>query len=572
MKNLKENINISRGKEKADLVFKNGKIVDVFGGKLLEGDLAIHNGKIMGIGNYQGVKEIDLEGKIISPTLIDAHIHIESSMVSPLQCANALIPNGVTTIIADPHEISNVAGLKGIEYILKSTENLPLDVRVMLPSCVPATPFENSGGILGVEELKKFKDKNRVLGLGEMMNYVGLLENDTDVLEKLDEFSDRIIDGHAPSLNGNDLNAYRIAGVLTDHECATVEEMEDRISRGMYVIIREGTAAKNAKTLVKGITKENISRCMFCTDDKHPEDLIKDGSINKNVKIAIESGLDPIDAIKLGSINSALAYGFKNKGAIAPGYEGNIMILDSLEDFNIEEVYIQGEKFAENGKMTKDISVGEDIELETKVNIFDYTVEDFKINLNSNKANVIGVIPGEIITEKLVEEVKVENGEFVPENDLLKFLVIERHKCLDSMGKGIIKGIGLKDGAIASTIAHDSHNLIIVGDNDDDMFTAKKEIEKINGGIVIVKNGEILKSLPLEIGGLMSNKPLEEINKDILEILEISYDKLNINKEIDPIITLGFMALPVIPHIKLTDKGLFDVDTFSFVDLEENIN
>ncbi len=568
MENLKKKIDFAKGKIEADLVFKNGKIIDVFNGKIIEKDLAISDGLVIGFGSYKGIREVDLNGKYISPALIDAHVHIESSMSSPLQCAKALIPNGVTTIIADPHEISNVAGKKGISYILDATEDLPLDVRVMVPSCVPATPFENSGGILTGKDLLEFKNKDRVLGLGEMMNYVGVVENDPDVIEKLHGFSDRIIDGHAPSLKGEALNAYRISGVVTDHECSNLEEMEDRIARGMYVIIREGTAAKNARALVKGITKENISRCMFCTDDKHPEDLLKEGSVNKNVQIAIEEGLDPIDAIKLASINPALAYGLKNKGAIAPGYEANLLILDSLEDFTISEVYIKGEKFAENKKLVKEITLKNEISLYSSVNIYDYKLEDFRIRLKTNKARVIGVIPGELVTEKLEKEVTLEEGNFIPGNDLLKFLVIERHKGLKSIGKGIIKGIGLKNGAIASTIAHDSHNLIIVGDSDEDMFIAMKEIEKIQGGIVLVKDKKVLKSLPLEIGGLMSNKPLEEINENILEIMEVAYGDLGITKEIDPIITLGFMALPVIPHIKLTDKGLFDVDNFTFVDLE----
>ena len=567
MKDLKNSIKSAKGDLLADLLIKNAKVVDVFSGKLVEKNLGIKDGVFLGFGDYKADKELDLKGKIISPGLIDAHVHIESAMVSPIEFAKAIIPHGVTTVIADPHEIANVAGSRGIKYILDSTKNIPLDVKVMLPSCVPATPFENSGGVLKVDDLLEFIDEERVLGLGEMMNYVGVFNLEEDVIEKLHAFKDKMIDGHAPSIKDKNLNAYAISGIKTDHECANVEEMEDRISRGMYVIIREGTAARNASSLLSGVTKDNISRCMFCTDDKHPEDLIKEGSINKNIKIAINKGIDPIDAIKIGSINSALAYNLKNKGAIAPGYVADFLVLDSLEDFNILEVYIKGEKYAENKKMIKEISLDKKVELGTKVNTFDYSFEDFKIPMSSPNANVIGVIPGEIITEKLKSNVKVENGEFVADNDFLKFAVVERHNGLNSLGLGIIKGIGLKKGAIASTIAHDSHNIIIIGDNDEDMFMALEEIKKINGGVVLVQNGQILKSLVLEIGGLMSDKSLEDINKEILEILDLSYEKLHINREIDPIITLGFMALPVIPHIKLTDKGLFDVDKFEFMSI-----
>lgn len=567
MEELKNNITMARGKIKAEKVFKNAKIIDVFSNKIIEGDLALANGKIVGIGNYSGQVEVDLEGKFVCPTLIDAHVHIESSMMNPAQFAKAIIPNGVTTIIADPHEISNVVGLEGIRYLLKASEGLPLDVRMMLPSCVPATFFENSGANLTYEELAKLINEDRVHGIGEMMNYVGLLELDQRVLDKIYGFRDKIIDGHAPGLVGNDLNAYAYAGILTDHECSTIEEMEDRISKGMYVLIRQGTAAKNADQLTKGVTKDNLSRCMFCTDDKHPEDLLKNGSINENIKIAIKNGIDPIDAIKMASINSAICYGLKKKGGLAPGYEGNFIVLEDLQEFKISAVYIAGEKYSENGEIIKDIFAKNHLDSLGSVNVYDYKLSDFEIKLSSNKANVIGIIPNSLVTEKLVEEVKVEDGKFVPTGDLLKLAVVERHRGLKSLGLGIIKGFGIKHGAMASTIAHDSHNIIIIGDNDQDMFSAMKEIKKINGGIVLVKDGKVLESLPLEIGGLMSNKNLKEINFSISEILKTIKNNLDLDVDLDPIITLGFMALPVIPHIKLTDKGLFDVDKFEFIEI-----
>lgn len=567
MEELKNNITMARGKIKAEKVFKNAKIIDVFSNKIIEGDLALANGKIVGIGNYSGQVEVDLEGKFVCPTLIDAHVHIESSMMNPAQFAKAIIPNGVTTIIADPHEISNVVGLEGIRYLLKASEGLPLDVRMMLPSCVPATFFENSGANLTYEELAKLINEDRVHGIGEMMNYVGLLELDQRVLDKIYGFRDKIIDGHAPGLVGNDLNAYAYAGILTDHECSTIEEMEDRISKGMYVLIRQGTAAKNADQLTKGVTKDNLSRCMFCTDDKHPEDLLTNGSINENIKIAIKNGIDPIDAIKMATINSAICYGLKKKGGLAPGYEGNFIVLDNLQEFKISAVYIAGEKYAENGEIIKDIFAKNHLDSLGSVNVYDYKLSDFEIKLSSNKANVIGIIPNSLVTEKLVEEVKVEDGKFVPTGDLLKLAVVERHRGLKSLGLGIIKGFGIKHGAMASTIAHDSHNIIILGDNDQDMFAAMKEIERINGGLVLVKDGKVLESLPLEIGGLMSNKSLKEIDCRISKILKSIKNDLGLDVDLDPIITLGFMALPVIPHIKLTDKGLFDVDKFEFIEI-----
>lgn len=567
MEELKNNITMARGKIKAEKVFKNAKIIDVFSNKIIEGDLALANGKIVGIGNYSGQVEVDLEGKFVCPTLIDAHVHIESSMMNPAQFAKAIIPNGVTTIIADPHEISNVVGLEGIRYLLKASEGLPLDVRMMLPSCVPATFFENSGANLTYEELAKLINEDRVHGIGEMMNYVGLLELDQRVLDKIYGFRDKIIDGHAPGLVGNDLNAYAYAGILTDHECSTIEEMEDRISKGMYVLIRQGTAAKNADQLTKGVTKDNLSRCMFCTDDKHPEDLLTNGSINENIKIAIKNGINPIDAIKMATINSAICYGLKKKGALAPGYEGNFIVLDNLQEFKISAVYIAGEKYAENGEIIKDIVEKNHLDSLGCVNVYDYKLSDFEIKLSSNKANVIGIIPNSLVTEKLVEEVKVEDGKFVPTGDLLKLAVVERHRGLKSLGLGIIKGFGIKHGAMASTIAHDSHNIIILGDNDQDMFAAMKEIERINGGLVLVKDGKVLESLPLEIGGLMSNKSLKEIDCRISKILKSIKNDLGLDVDLDPIITLGFMALPVIPHIKLTDKGLFDVDKFEFIEI-----
>lgn len=568
MKNLEEMIIKAKGEEKADLVIKNGKIVDVFTGEIIRGDLAVSKGMILGIGDYQADKEIDLEGRFVCPSLIDSHVHIESSMLAPVEFAKALIINGVTTIIADPHEIANVSGIDGIKYILEASKDLPVDVRIMLPSCVPSTDFEHSGAKLSYEDLKKLKNEENVLGLGEVMDYPGVINCQKTIIDKIKGFEGKIIDGHVQGLSSNDLNAYKIAGIKTDHECSTIEEMNDRISRGMAVLIRQGSSAKNAEVLTKNITKDNISSILFCTDDKHPKDLLEKGSINENIKIAINNGVDPIDAIKIGSINSARTYGLENKGALAPGYEANFIVLDSLEEFKINSVFVRGVKFAENKKILVDFDSTIKNKSFGEIKVYDYDLSDFEIRLKSNRANIIGINPNELVTDKLVEDVKVVDGLFQADQTYQKILVIERHKGLKSMGKGIIKGFGIKNGAFAQTIAHDSHNIVIIGTNDQDMYLAVKEIEKINGGIAVVQNGKLLGSLPLEIAGLMSTYSIEETSKKLEKIMKLIQDKLGMeNKDLDPLLTLGFMSLPVIPKIKLTDKGLFDVEKFEFIDI-----
>ncbi|MDO5028089.1 MAG: adenine deaminase [Bacillota bacterium] len=565
MENLKNKITKARGLEKPDLVFKNVKVIDVFSSQIIPCDLALDKGQILGFGSYAGKEEVDLGGRYICPTLIDSHIHIESSMLSPSQLAKILLANGVGTIIADPHEIGNVLGLRGIDYILSASEGLPLDVRLMLPSCVPCTPFENSGARLSYQDLEKYKNKDRVLGLGEMMDYVGLLNEDEEILKKICSFSDRIIDGHSPGLMDQDLNAYVLAGIKTDHESSSIEEMNQRLARGMYLLIRQGTAAQNAEVLSKNVNKDNVARCLFCTDDKHPADLEAKGSINENIKIAIRNGVDPIDAIKMATINPALCYGLKNKGALAPGYEGSFIVLEGLEDFKISDVYIRGQRYFGQGKLLIDIKESQPIDLIESVKIYPFKEEDFQIPLRSTKARVIGVNKGDLITDKLIEEVPVVGAKFLAQGPYLKLAVIERHKGLKSMGLGIIKNLGIKAGAIGSTIAHDSHNLIIVGANDRDMYLAMKEIERIQGGLVLVKDGKVLASLALEIGGIMSNKSLHELRTSLDHILKLI--KTDLGGQVDPLLTLAFMALPVIPHLKLTDKGLFDVDIFDFVDI-----
>lgn len=567
-------LKIARGEEKAELVIKKANIINVFTNEIIKGDVAIDKGRIVAIGQYSGWEEIDLKGKYLSPAFIDSHVHIESSKVTPGQFAKAVVPRGVTSIIADPHEIANVKGIEGIEYMLEESENIPLDVYMMLPSCVPATPFESAGAVLEAKELAKIIDKEGILGMGEMMDYVGVINGDEKVLEKIELAKEKgkIIDGHGPMITGRELNAYVAAGIRTEHECSTVKEMVERLRLGMYIHIREGSAARNLKELIKAVNKDNLSRVMFCTDDKEPSDLLENGSIDNNIRLAIEAGIDPIDCIKIASLNPALAYGLEGKGAIAPGYRADLVVIDNLIDFNILMVFKDGKLVAENYMPLFHVTESSNTSMKNTVVIKPIKEEDLKLNIKGDKVNVIGVIPDSLITEKLVREVGkdivVEGGEFVKGNDILKVAVIERHKATGRIGLGLVEGFGLENGAIASTIAHDSHNIIVIGDRDSDMVLAVEELKRLGGGIALAQEGKIIGSLQLEIAGLMSDKPLEEVRKGLDEILQLAYDKLRVNRNIEPFMILSFLALPVIPSLKITDLGLFDVDKFKFINLE----
>ncbi|GAA0179649.1 adenine deaminase [Clostridium sediminicola] len=571
-KNIKNMIDLAAGRKKIELVLKNCKVVNVFSNEVIEGDIAIDKGVIIGVGRYTGETEIDIEGQYISPGLVDGHVHIESTMVTPNQFARAVVPRGTTTIITDPHEIANVCGVKGIEFMINNSKELPLDVFFMLPSCVPATPFENSGAVLEADDYKELITNNRVLGLGELMNYPGVIEGNIKIIDKLllAQRHGKIVDGHGPEISDKDLNAYVIAGVKTDHECSSIEEMLDRLRRGMYVLIREGTAARNLEVLIKAVTPQNERRCMFCTDDKHPEGILKDGHIDNNVRLAIKNGIDPIAAIRMGSLNACECYGLKNRGAIAPGYIADLIVIDNLKAFNILKVFKKGKVVAENSKPLFDIETKLSSEVVGTVNAKEVTINDLKIKLNSDTANVMKLIPHSILTKKVVRKVNIDDGGIFTVNkdqDILKILVVERHKATGNIGFGLVENFKLKGGAIASTVANDSHNIVIIGDNDKDIYTAINEVIRIGGGITIVSNGEVLQTLELPIAGLISDKSMEEVRDKLGKMLEIAYVKLGVNKELDPFMTLAFLALPVIPEIKVTDKGLFDVTEFKFIDI-----
>ena len=564
-------VEMARGDAPADLVLKNCEIINVFTSKIETGDIAITDGIIVGIGKYEGIKEIDIKNRFVAPGFIDGHVHIESSMLTPPQFAKRIVPKGTTTIIADPHEIANVSGVEGIKYMIFSSIFGPLNVKMMLPSCVPATEFETSGATITSKDIDKHKLVKGVLGLGEVMNYPGVIFGDIEVHKKLEVMSDLVKDGHAPSIFGKQLNAYKLSGIKTDHECTTVEELQEKVARGMYIHLREGSATRNVKVLSQGVTKENSRRLLFCTDDKHPEDIRLEGHINFNIKLAIENGVEPITAIQMATINTAECYKLDHIGAIAPGYDADLVIFESLSKIDVNEVFIKGALVAKNNKALFDPVLYTNGYVTDTINILNSDDISFDIFLKENKVKVIELIENNVTTTKIIRQVNVENGKYIhdPSKDILKLAVVERHHQTGNVGLGLVEGYGLKNGAVAMTISHDSHNLIIIGDNDADMKIAMKEIEKIQGGITLVNNGKVFESIRLEVAGLMTNTEVKIIETK-LKLMEEKAREMGLNKEVDDaFLSLAFMSLPVIPELKLTDKGLFDVTQFKLVSLEE---
>jgi adenine deaminase len=573
-KQLTRRISVASGKEPADTVVKNGRIIDVFNGEIIEGDIAIVDGYFAGIGEYEGKQIVDANGRYVVPAFIDGHVHIESSLVTPSEFAKVLLPHGVTSVIADPHEIANVLGATGIQYMLDSSENLPFDIYIMLPSCVPATSFENSGAILTADKLKPFYQHPRVLGLAEVMNFPAVLHAENDMLNKISDAKQfgKKVDGHAAGLSGSDLNVYMAAGIRTDHESTTAEEAKERLKSGMYLMIREGTVAKDLKKLIPVVNEHNSRRCLFVTDDKHLDDLVLEGSIDHNVRLAIAEGLSPITAIQMATINAAECFGLEDKGAIAAGYKADFSLIDDLETIRISHVYKDGMAVVQDGKLVKDCTKNHQDCLGKSVHFDEILESNLKIHLFSNKANIIEIIPNSLVTRHIVEEVDIcGQGFFQPSNsaDQLKLAVIERHHMTKKIGLGIVKGLGLKLGAIATTIAHDSHNLIIAGTNDGDMVVAANTIKEMQGGLVVIREGEILASLELPIAGLISDRPYRDVYTG-LKSLHIALEKLGANKHFNPFLTLSFLALPVIPELKITDKGLFKVSTFEHINISSD--
>ena len=550
------------GREPADLVLKNATFVNVFSNELSTMDIAVAEGLIVGMGSYQGRSEVDCTGKIVLPGFLDAHIHLESSLVSPTEFVKAVLPHGTTTVVTDPHEIANVMDTDGIEYMLQATEDLPVDVRFMLPSCVPATPLDESGAILDYRAIDSFYDHPRVQGLAEMMNFVGAINGDEQTVEKIvaAQAHHKKIDGHAPDLQGNDLNAYIAAGVYSDHECHDVKDAIVKLERGQFIMIREGTAARNLEALMPLLTGKYADRCMFCTDDKHPNDLLEKGHIDYIVKKAISLGADPITAVKVACHNAARYFLLNNRGGISPGYLADFVIIDNFQNFNIEQVYKKGVLMVDHGEIQDFPSPEIEPYLVERAHktfhVAALTAEDFA---EKRPRGIIGMVDGEITTVDAGYSDRID-----VEYDVLKIAVVERHKNTHHIGIGYIQGYGLKSGAVATSISHDSHNIIVVGTNETDMAAAVNRVVELNGGIVVWDGGQSVAEVPLAIAGIMSDEPLVTVNEK-LETAKDAAHKLGVNPGIDPFMTLSFMALPVIPSLRITTRGVFDVTTQSYV-------
>ena len=570
---LRKRIDVAAGRALADTVIKGGKIVDVYSGTIIEADVAIIDGYIAGIGDYDGREIIFAKDKYIVPGFIDSHIHIESSYVTPEEISRLLVPHGTTTIIADPHEIANVCGIDGIKYMLEAAKKSSLDIKFLLPSCVPATPFENAGAVIDAEIMKENLDNSNILGLGEFMNYQGVIDCYEDDIDKISVAmeSGKIIDGHAPAIMGMDLNAYASMNIVSDHECSTVDEMNKRIALGMYVALREGSASKNLRQLLRGLNDFNSRRCILCSDDRQPKTIFEKGHMENHLQICREEGIDEITALRMATLNTAECYGLTDRGAIAPGKRADIVIVEDLDKFEAKKVLIKGKIVAENGRYLRKVKRIESEKIKNTFNVKDFSVNKLRMNLSNDKVNVIGIEPGSLITKKLVEEIRINfGGEFIynPKEDIAKISVVERHKGTGNVASGLIKGYGIKRGAIATSVSHDSHNIIVVGVNNEDMAFAVETLIKQNGGMVVVNEGNVLENMPLPIAGIMSDQSGEWVENKLKSIHNVAIDKLGVNKEIDPIMTLSFMALPVIPEVKLTDIGLFDVNKFEFIPLE----
>ncbi|MDP5274190.1 adenine deaminase [Chengkuizengella axinellae] len=559
----------------ADLVIKNGKIVDLYNLEIFEADVAITDGVFVGIGEFTGKTEMNAKGRYIVPSFIDSHVHIESSMITPDQFSEVVLSHGTTTVITDPHEIANVSGTEGLKFMLDASAHVPIDILLMLPSCVPATPFENAGAELTARDLDPFFSHARVLGLAEVMDYPAVMNGSESMIDKLLtalKYTDQI-DGHLAGLDKKAINIYRTAGIRTDHECVTAEEARDRIQRGMYVFIREGSGAKDLRSVISAVNVNNARRFSFCTDDKHLNELIEEGGIDHNVRLAIQHGLDPLLAYQLASLNAADCFGLRNKGAIAPGYDADFLLVDRLEEVSIHQVFKSGKLVAQNGSTLSTDDNNNDHKLNEHITntvvILNITEQDLKIPiLRGNKANVIGIQPNSIHTKHLIEEVSIENNEFICSTklDQLKIAVIERHKMTGNIGLGIVKGLQLSCGAIASTVAHDSHNLVVSGTNDKDMMTAICAIKEMEGGLVVVKDDLVIASVPLRICGLMSVKSYDVVYEELKQ-LNTALQQIHAPTHFNPFLTLSFLCLPVIPSLKVTDMGLFDVKVFKHIDV-----
>lgn len=551
----------AKGLIKADIVIKNGNIVNVFTKEIYTADIAVSGGVIAGVGRYNGETEIDASGKFVCPGLIDAHVHIESSLAAPREFARAVLPHGTTSVIADPHEIANVCGTAGIRFMLSEAKHLPMHMLFMAPSCVPG---------LSYKELRKLaRSEEGIIGLGEVMDYHGVLNGNKDIIRKLHVFRDSIADGHAPGLSGYDLNAYCSHGIATDHECSTADEALEKLRLGMYIQVREGSAAKNLEAIIKGLLLRNagFDRCVFCTDDKHLDEIIAKGHIDSNIRKAIELGVSPVDAISMGTINVAQCYKLRGLGAIAPGYCADIIILKDLDSFEIDSVFTQGRPLSTVKELFSNDTSSLDKAVCDTVNVGNVNADSLRISLSGNLATVIKIIPGQILTEKAIADVCVSDGVFVPDERYAKLMVVERHHATGDIGLAIVEGFGILNGAIGSTVSHDSHNIVVAGDNDRDMLLAVEELIRVGGGFTAVREGRVLETLELPVAGLMSDQNAASICRKSISVKESAFS-ICTNKDIEPFMALSFLSLTAIPVIRLTEKGLYDVDAERFISVD----
>jgi adenine deaminase len=575
---LQKLIGTAAGKVPADLVVRNGKIADVYTGRFIEGDLAAVDGLIAAIGEpgtYRGIECVDAGGRYVLPAFIDSHIHIESTFLSPPELCGLLTPHGTSTIISDPHEIANVCGLAGLDYMLEASGGLALDIKLMAPSCVPCTPREHSGAVLDAAALESPLSHERVLGLGEMMNYRGVIEADDDTLDKILAAlkKGKPIDGHGPGLAGTELSAYMAGMIHSDHECSSPEEMNWRLERGMYVMLRQGSACRDLKNLLPGVTSQNSRRCLLCADDCQPRTILEQGHIDNCFRICVEQGLDPMTALRMATLNAAECFGLKDRGGFAPGLRADIVLVDDLRNFRVEKVFIKGELTAGDGRMIKPVRrpKTDDSALRNSFHVRDFSPGRLALSLKSNCVWVIGIKPGSIVTEKEKTAVKLDSSRnfvFDPAAGIAKIAVVERHRNTGCVGLGLIRGYGIRRGAVAISVAHDSHNIIVAGTNDIDMARAVERIIALGGGAVLANDGVIREEMPLPLGGLMSDRDGEWVNRRLTSLEKKAVEELGVNEDIEPLMTLCFMSLPVIPRLKITDMGLFDTATFSFIPLE----
>ena len=573
---LKKLIDTAAGRIPADLVIRNGIVADVYSGRFIERDVAVSGGLIAALtesGTCRGAEVVDARGQYVLPGFIDSHIHIESSFLSPGELGRLLLPLGTCTIVADPHEIVNVCGIAGLNYMLTAAADTVMDIKFMLPSCVPATPFEHAGAALDANALAGSIGNDNILGLGELMNYPGVIDNDNDVLDKvlLAKSRGKLIDGHSPALKGRKLNAYAAASVHTDHECSTIEEMEQRLSLGMYVMLRQGSACHDLRNLIPALTAENSRRCLLCSDDYQPSTIFKYGHINNDLRICVEAGLPPMTALRMATLNAAECYRLADRGALAPGLRADIVLAEDIREFKVSRVFAEGKLCAEDGAYLPRLNLSVDSAVLGSFHVKNFSAKKLALPVASDTAWVIDIKPGGVVTGKGKAKISRDSsGNFAydPALDVAKIAVVERHHGTGNVGVGLIRGYGIRRGAVAISVAHDSHNIIVVGMNDADMEASVERLVTIGGGAVLVRDGTVLEEMALPIGGLMSDQSGEWVDRKLKSLEKKAVEELSVSREVEPLMTLCFMALPVIPELKITDMGLFDVTAFKFIPLE----